>query len=112
MAVLNTTSPTERPGAPTDSPSNTVPSSSARIAGWVTGIRLRRVAENRRYGAGPSGGEWYQASGNDTGSTADPPDGSAPDRARAGVKPHAGRRGRRCPAIGRGTCRERGLQVG
>src|SRR5699024_6439464 len=31
-----TTSPTARPGAPTESPSNTVPSSSARIAGWVT----------------------------------------------------------------------------
>src|SRR5690606_32607278 len=36
MAVLKTTSPTARPGAPTESPSNTVPSASARIAGWVT----------------------------------------------------------------------------
>src|SRR5690606_3719539 len=40
MAVLNTTSPTREPGAPTETPSNTVPSSSARIAGWFTGDRL------------------------------------------------------------------------
>lgn len=32
--------PTDRPGAPTDSPSNTVPSSRTRIAAWVTGISL------------------------------------------------------------------------
>src|SRR5690606_13163360 len=41
MAVLNTTSPTARPLAPTDSPSNTVPSSRTRIAGWVTSFAFR-----------------------------------------------------------------------
>src|SRR5690606_1392471 len=40
MAVLNTTSPTERPGAPTEMPSKMEPSSRARIAGWVTGFAL------------------------------------------------------------------------
>src|SRR4051812_29256299 len=43
MAVLKTTSPTARPGAPTESPSNTVPSSRARIAGWVTGVASAAV---------------------------------------------------------------------
>src|SRR5690606_23095044 len=58
MAVLNTTSPTERPGAPTDSPSNTVPSSSARIAGWVTGfayVGLQKTAGAVRNRPGASG---------------------------------------------------------
>src|SRR5690606_20020016 len=40
MAVLNTTSPTERPGAPMETPSKREPSSRARIAGWVTGFAL------------------------------------------------------------------------
>src|SRR4249919_682445 len=52
MAVLNTTSPTDRPGAPTETPSKIVPSSSARMAGRVTGFALMGewplAAENRR----------------------------------------------------------------
>src|SRR6185436_20744147 len=36
MAVLKTTSPSVRPSAPTDTPLNTVPSSSASIAGSAT----------------------------------------------------------------------------
>src|SRR5690606_10794481 len=70
MAVLNTTSPTERPGAPMETPAKTVPSSSARIAGGVTGGRLGGVARHRRPGIGRPGGKVVQASGNDTG--ADP----------------------------------------
>src|SRR5688572_25498004 len=77
MAVLNTTSPAERPGAPAEMPSKIVPSSSARIAGWVTGIALAAggtdpAAGNRlnagcskprtRWWTGPRGG--VQASGN------------------------------------------------
>src|SRR5690606_14567307 len=38
MAVLNTTSPTDWPEAPTEMPSNTVPSSRTRIAVSVTGV--------------------------------------------------------------------------
>src|SRR5690606_6651980 len=51
MAVLNTTSPTERPGAPTEMPSNTVPSSRARIAESVTGVAyvgLQKTADSVR----------------------------------------------------------------
>ena len=48
MAVLNTTSPTDRPFAPTETPSNTVPSSRTRIAVWVTGfayVGLQKTTE-------------------------------------------------------------------
>src|SRR3546814_16952097 len=51
MAVLNTTSPTDRPGAPTEIPSNTVPSSSARIAVSVTGfayVGLQKTTDSVR----------------------------------------------------------------
>src|SRR5690606_33532671 len=52
MAVLNTTSPIDRPGAPTDTPSNTVPSSRTRIAVWVTGFAY--VGLQKTAGAGGS----------------------------------------------------------
>src|SRR6478735_9859875 len=38
IAVLNTTSATDRPGAPTETPSKIVPSSSARSAVGITGF--------------------------------------------------------------------------
>src|SRR5690606_41989255 len=50
MAVLNTTSPTDSPGAPTETPSNTVPSSRTRIAVWVTGFAY--VGLQKSAGAG------------------------------------------------------------
>src|SRR5688500_1996737 len=91
MAVLNTTSPTERPGAPAEMPSKIVPSSSARIAGSVTGIALaaggltppgrqradspsgkRRLQQTADSGwTGPAGG--VQASGNCSGDAPDTP---------------------------------------
>src|SRR5690606_12821509 len=51
MAVLNTTSPTDRPGAPREMPSSTVPSSSARIAVSVTGfayVGLQKTTDSVR----------------------------------------------------------------
>ena len=38
MAVLNTTSPTDTPGAPMDLPWNTLPSSSTNIAGLLSPV--------------------------------------------------------------------------
>src|SRR6478735_7119687 len=71
MAVLNTTSPTDRPGAPTEMPSKTVPSSRARIAGWVTvlafdGGRTARARLRPAADAGEAGpfAKGVQASGN------------------------------------------------
>src|ERR1700741_375568 len=51
IAVLNTTSPSVRPSAPTDTPLNTVPSSSASIAGSATLSSYKNSAcENTRDG--------------------------------------------------------------
>src|SRR5690606_819340 len=55
MAVLNTTSPTDRPGAPTEAPSNTVPSSRTRIAVWVTGFAYVRLQKTAGAGGNRSG---------------------------------------------------------
>src|SRR5690606_10286866 len=55
MAVLNTTSPTDRPAAPTEMPSKTVPSSSARMADLFKCVALREVAKKRRSGIGRFG---------------------------------------------------------
>src|SRR5690606_650877 len=63
MAVLNTTSPTDRPGAPTESPSNTVPSSRTRIAGWVTGGSPTSGCRRPPERAEPSGGEGIRRAG-------------------------------------------------
>ncbi len=67
MAVLNTTSPTDRPVAPTERPSKTVPSSSARIAGIVKRFALRQVARKHRSGSNRIGAMGVQASENCTG---------------------------------------------
>src|SRR5690606_22668581 len=67
MAVLNTTSPTDRPVAPTETPSNTVPSSRTRIAVWVTGFAYVRLQKTAGAVLDRSGGVRYQASENDTG---------------------------------------------
>src|SRR5690606_41544025 len=55
MAVLNTTSPIDRPGAPTDTPSNTVPSSRTRIAVWVTGFAYAGLQKPAGAGGSRSG---------------------------------------------------------
>src|SRR6187397_1062644 len=69
MAVLNTTSPTAKPGAPTEMPSKTVPSSRARMALSITGIALAggsrpRAAADREPGKAGLEREGIQASGN------------------------------------------------
>src|SRR4249919_123101 len=69
MAVLNTTSPTAMPGAPTEMPSKTVPSSRARMALSITGIALAggsrpRAAADREPGKAGLEREGIQASGN------------------------------------------------
>src|SRR4249919_4027136 len=104
MAVLNTTSPTERPGAPAEMPSKIVPSSSARIAGSVTGIALAAGGTDptrpatahsevrnagcskprTRVSTGPTGG--VQASGNCSDGAANTPARISPA---AGLQRHA-----------------------
>src|SRR5690606_17574138 len=63
MAVLNTTSPTDRPGAPTESPSNTVPSWRTRIAGGGTGGSPTSGCRSPPERAEPSGGEGIRRAG-------------------------------------------------
>src|SRR5690606_27522376 len=58
MAVLNTTSPMARPGAPVEMPRKTVPSSSTRIADSVKGIAyvgLQKAADASGLGSGQEG---------------------------------------------------------
>src|SRR5690606_3836781 len=76
MAVLNTTSPTDRPFAPTETPSNTVPSSRTRIAVWVTGFAYVRLQKTAGAVLDRSGGMRNQASENDTGPRPLAPDGN------------------------------------
>src|SRR5690606_4109776 len=67
MAVLNTTSPTDWPEAPTEMPSNTVPSSRTRLAVSVTGFAYVGLQDTAEVRFAQSGGMGNQASGNDTG---------------------------------------------
>src|SRR5690606_35392737 len=101
MAVLNTTSPTDRPVAPTETPSNTVPSSRTRIAVWVTGFAYVRLQKTAGAVLDRSGGVRYQASENDTGTGP-----LAPDETWAGTERFAPAHcNSRAPVGSQGPCR-------